>query len=73
MFGAVVWFGTFSLEACKRWYILPPVFKGTRCALSTMPTNIKPPPTVLQVMVSQFVLGIRYVRLIPATGESLLS
>jgi len=41
MFGAVVWFGTFSLEACKRWYILPPVFK------------------VLQVMVSQFVLGIR--------------
>ncbi|KIM79049.1 hypothetical protein PILCRDRAFT_823903 [Piloderma croceum F 1598] len=41
MLGGVVWFGTYSLEACKRWYMLPPIFK------------------VLQVMVSQFVLGIR--------------
>jgi hypothetical protein len=35
--------------------------------------NINSPPTVLQVMVSQFVLGVRYGRLISATGGSLLS
>lgn len=41
VFGAYVWFETFTMESCRRWFFVPPVFK------------------VLQVMISQLILGIR--------------
>jgi len=58
-------FGTFSVEGCKRWYMVPPVFKGT-CRAVYYATSINSWSAVLQVMVSQFVLGIRYGDLISA-------
>jgi hypothetical protein len=56
--GGFVSFGTFTLASCQRWYYVPPIFKGTYHVFSNgTDTNLS--SAVLQVMVSQFVLGIR--------------
>lgn len=51
---------TFTVESCNHYYLLAPVFKGPS-RLRICPTLSTHPLSVLQTMISQVILGVRYV------------